>query len=231
MVEVGAAGAAVGRGVDALLSTGTNGALRSLVARYLGIEGDVAFTGRYFDTFGVNPPDRFVGDDLLACAFLDTPIEGLGVEALLVGDPTFDSLLRAVNHETSIWDTDTARVRETLDRAGELREQLTNVATIGWTRAHKLMARKRPAIHPVYDSVVSRWFFDVDGIRYGLHQLVAAGQSPQRELDDALRPNGVELDTLRLLDIAVWMCGSRSRAARHVRDEVDLKPPVDRVAG
>jgi hypothetical protein len=214
MVEVGGDGAAVRRGVDALLSTDTSGALRSLVARYLGIEGDVAFTGRHFDTFGANPPSRFVGDDLLACAFLDTPIKGAGVETLLVGDPTFDSLLQAVDHKVSIWDIDTARVRESLDRAGELYERLTKVATIGWTRAHKLIARKRPTIHPVYDSVVSRWFFDVDGVRYGLHQLVAAEQSPQLELDEALRPHGVELDTLRLLDIAVWMCGSRSRAVQ-----------------
>lgn len=208
----------------------TSGELRSLVARYLGIEGDIAFTGRHFDTFGTNPSDRFVGDDLLACAFLDTPIRGVGVETLLFGDPAFDSLLRAVDHEVSIWDTDTARVREALDRAGEVHERLMKIATIGWTRAHKLLARKRPTIHPVYDSVVSRWFSDVDGVRYGLHQLVATGQSPQPELDDALRPHGVGLDTLRLLDIAVWMCGSRSKAARHVREELNLKPPLERVA-
>lgn len=203
-------------GIDALLAVGRP--LQLIVADYLS-DAPPTFTGRHFHTFGDSAVPGWRVHDLAAAALLDTPIGGVGVERLLISErDRFDGLLDAVPGGLALWDDDDASVSAALESATRLYTALRAIHGIGSTRAHKLIARKRPRLHPVYDSVVRAWFVVSTGIRYQLAELVAAGRSPRQRLRDALDPDRTSgLDELRLLDIAVWMCGSPSPAARHVR--------------
>lgn len=135
--------AAVQRGIDALHELGT-GRLQRLVHVY-----EESFTGRHFDGFGHNPPNAFVPDDLIAVAFLDVPIGGAAAEAmLLTRQREFGRLLAEISPDASLL-TNEGDVAGAMAAAGELHHVLTEtVADVGWTRAHKLIARKRPLSHP-----------------------------------------------------------------------------------
>lgn len=229
MGDVSERAAAVQRGLDALEALGPR-RLQRLVHAYVDGSGGWAFTGRHFDSFGHNPPYAFVPDDLIAVGFLDVPIGGAAAQALLLTRPgEFGRLLADISPDVSLLgDEDDAA--SAMAAAGELRRVLTkSVPGAGWTRAHKLIARKRQSLHPVYDTVVDAWFTEVDGIRYGLRDLVLAGRSPADLIERMRPPAAKSVSALRVLDIAVWMCGSQAGAASDVRAQFDVVPPSERM--
>ena len=225
-VELSDEARAVEAGIDVLLAVGSP--LRLLVADYLS-DDDPGFTGRHFHTFGDQGAPGWELDDLAAPALLDTPIGGYGLERILISErERFNELLAAVPVHVTIWDDGHGAVTAALDHATDLYSALLSIRGVGHTRAHKLIARKRPRLHPVYDSVVAAWFLGSNGLRYPLAELVAAGCSPRKRIRAKFDPARVtDLDELQLLDIAVWMCGSRSPAAGQVRNSrgVTALPP------
>ena len=191
MAELSSDALAVARGIDDLLAVGAP--LAGLVTDYLSDEAP-RFTGRHFHALGHAAADAWTAEDVAAIALLGTPIGGDGVERLLLTErQKFAELLAGVSARVTVWDAarEPAAVHEALDAASVLVDGLRGIRGIGWTRAHKLTARKRPDLHPVFDSVVESWFHDVNGIRYGLAELVAAGQSPADALREHLDPEGL----------------------------------------
>ena len=77
---------------------------------------------------------------------------------------------------------------------------------IGWVTANKLIARKRPRLVPVYDSVVR------DALQPGpdqfwarLRSCLAEHDDVRAELDRIRERSAADLSHLRVLDIVVWM--------------------------
>lgn len=208
----------VASGLDDLLEIGEP--LRGLVGEYLS-EEPPRFTGRLFDRLPNNSAAMFTGDDVASLSTLNVELDYLAVEALLGSDrDRFNTLLGDIPTDVHLLDPDPDKeaLHAALGSAGQLWSALQEITNIGGVRAHKLVARKRPDLHPVYDRVLQRWFAPADGIRYGLAGVVAEGRDVAAELQGALDPDHTTgLGSLRLLDIAVWMCGATQDAAVEAR--------------
>jgi hypothetical protein len=176
------------------------------------------FAGRTFDDLAPNPSDEWTATDLVAVSLLDVRVRPSGVRALLgARKRDFDSLLRQVNRQVALWD-DSDDFEDVLHSAESLQRELRELPGLGRVTASKLMARKRPRLIPIDDRV----------IRQGLGlQIDAPFWRPMRSVlrDDgmldairAIRPEGHSgISELRVLDIALWMAGSNSRAAKEAR--------------
>ena len=185
------------------------------VAAYYGEPG---FAGVTFTDLGHNPPCEIIPDDLLAVALLDIAWHPQAVRTLLGSHrQQFGEMLAALPRETDLWDASDEALRH-IDR---LWDALTAVYGIGTASASKLLARKRPRLCPISDSVAIRavevrvrtW----DLLRYLL-------QDPAARADvEALRPAAAAgASTLRILDVAVWALHSRSAAAQWVRGQAGM---------
>ena len=190
-----------------------------LIAHYY---ADPVFAGSLFDNFGENPSHRFVSDDLLAASLLDVRFGPQALRALLE-DRVADSLLAEVPSDRPLWAADYDTVLGTHSNAGRLWTVLTTIPGVGGTRASKLLARKRPALLPILDSVIRT--------QLGLGDLDAWGalrdaldDSETRAVIDGLasKLDGLAPTTLRLLDVVTWMRFSESDNARWVRKSLGL---------
>ena len=209
--------------MDSLFAPGV-GLLRDLAAEYFSDKEDAPFAGRLFDSVGrpddgVDPePTTFLTGDILAVTLLDIRLKPPAFRALLPtgGRTSLAALLADVPTDVRLWEAS----REILDSANRLWEALDAVVGVGPTTVSKLMARKRPHLIPIMDSVtLDRFHFDsLDGDSWSV---MAQGLSDdkQRQRVEELRSDAVPSGTslLRLLDVVVWMQGSGSGAAIEVR--------------
>jgi hypothetical protein len=190
--------------------------LKSWVARYF--DRASAFAGDLFDEFGANIPERFDGDDLLAVTFLNVVVPPLAARHL-VQDHAVDKLLSAIPWGVDLWDANEADI----EKATELWSELawgSNFPGIGEVTAGKLLARKRPRLVPIVDRVVRKIVPARPGHYWETIAETLRSEETRIRLED-LRPPGVRVTTLRLLDVAIWMSDSESRNARRVRQDID----------
>ncbi|MBL0888788.1 DUF6308 family protein [Myceligenerans indicum] len=185
------------------------------------------FTGRLFDDLGDNDPVSFTPDDVVAASLLDVRFGPQAVRALLI-DQRASELLAAIPPNVALWAVGEKEYDAVLGRgsaAWRLWDHLMGIPGIGGTRASKVLARKRPALMPILDSVVR------ERVRLGkvdawasFHALLQ--DSELRARIDALAhgdlPPEVRPSTLRLLDVATWMRYSQSRNALKVRKHLGL---------
>lgn len=189
-----------------------------LVAQFFDITGPFAATT--FDALPDNPHDRFTAADLLAVTLLDVALPPSSVRRLLETESAmFGELLAAIPTDVDLWDA----TDDVMNRAAALYWALRKLHKVGRTRASKLMARKRPRLIPVIDSVIR------DALELGDDSWAqlrhCLGDSSVRQSIEAIRPARVsveEISTLRLLDAAVWMRSSRSTYARYARRKAGL---------
>jgi hypothetical protein len=191
----------------------------ALVAHYYDEEGP--FAGRLFDELPNNDPARFTPEDLVAASLLDVRFDPRAVRGLLIEPSALNELLSALGHDRPLWET------EDLTTANELWRALREVP-VGRTRTSKLLARKRPRMLPILDSVISQHLC-LEGARDRWALLRDALRDPalRDAIDSMAPPKGSQPSTLRLLDVAVWMRHSESKNARHVRHKLGL-PVKDR---
>lgn len=169
--------------------------------------GRSAFSGAWFERLdgGGDRPEvanRFTAEDLVAVTALSVDVPALAaVDLMLDRSGRFSELLRAIPTHL-----DPASGRELLadpsSAAHDLHSELQELPGIGWVIASKLMARKRPALVPVYDQVVrdgvgapkSWWAVVADlwetDVPARLAQLREAAQ--------------VEATLLRVMDVILW---------------------------
>lgn len=192
--------------------------------------GNAVFTGSKFESYGdiSAETDNITAEDLLAVSMLSINIPAsaaLGITgplrsritALLgalpvqarfeeLNDKQFESLLGPDSPAQHLWDL--------------LRQTHGERWGVGQTTASKLMARKRPHLIPIFDSVIA----EVTGMKGSLDQwsrwrsaLAPDGgalSSMAIELDQVRKDAGQEeLSILRTLDIVLWMSG-RSRTEK-----------------
>lgn len=216
-----------------------------LVRRYYEPIGDntTPRTGTRFDGWagGGDRPDnadRITADDLVAVSFLSVDIKGRAAIGLLDkhADEISD-LLRQIPVDLDLWDADIDR----LDDPSKPEYQLWNLIRghkygkwgIGPTRASKIIARKRPRLIPIYDSVVHPLMGLKDSAGYwAAWQIALTDGSGLPERLEAIRREANASDTiealqhisaLRVMDIVLWMHGIDRGLAADDDDIVDVE--------
>lgn len=151
--------------------------------------------------------DVFTADDLVAVTFLSVQVSPEGTDVLLrERRDEFAGLLTAVGPDRDLVDEADAITAES--PTGRLEAALWTVPSVGRTVASKLIARKRPRLHPVYDRVIG--------------EVLDTKKAHVEPIRQALRHNDNELHTrlvvlrgqaglpaavpaLRVLDVLAWM--------------------------
>lgn len=189
------------------------------------------FAGATFALLDPRDPHQVTATDLLAVTTLSVDIPPLAVRRFLEDEATqaaLSNLLRALP-QRKLQDTTEADftamasvydlVKESLARAG-------TKTSNPWVTASKLVARKRPDLFPVRDSVVCS-YLGIDKLRYYAKDWYVYRQlmkSPDvadklEELPSRIheasgsRELTLDAEPLRLLDAALWRFGSTNKRA------------------
>jgi hypothetical protein len=187
---------------------------RAIAAYY----SEPEFAGMTFSDLGRNPPDEIIADDLLAVSLLDIIWRPQAVRSLLGSSQReLSGLLAAIPRATDLWDASS----ETIRPIDALWDALTAIDGVGAASATKLLARKRPRLCPISDSVVNK---AVDVPHRTWDVLRCLMQDPAARADvEALRPAAAAgASLLRILDVALWVSYSRSGAAQWMREKARM---------
>jgi hypothetical protein len=179
-----------------------------------------AFAGMTFSRLGRNPPDEIIADDLLAVTLLDITWRPEVVRILLGSQHReLSSMLAAIPSDLDLWDADD----EVSKHIDVLWDALVAIDGIGTASATKLLARKRPRLCPISDSVVIKAI----GVPHRTWSVLRCFlQDPaSRAQVEALRPAAAaEASLLRILDVILWIAHSETAAAHWVREEAGMTP-------
>ena len=174
------------------------------------------YSGRRFNYLGgQSTPSEITADDLLALSTLSVPTPGSAAVELME-----DQELRSQIHgilgelpENICCTTEEGRALLTRkdSRLAELFHLIKGVRGFGNVRASKLLARKRPRLVPIYDSVI-RNALGVRGVNDHWQFMVDIFQDETllgrlKKLRDDLEMSADEISLLRIFDIVVWMDG------------------------
>jgi hypothetical protein len=109
------------------------------------------YTGRFFEDFSAcGAPDAFDANDLVACAALSTPIEGMALDALWTRIEDLNTTLtRCPARHVSLTDVD--HTSDEYIALTDLYEMIRAIPGMGKVRTSKLLASKRPALVPIRD--------------------------------------------------------------------------------
>jgi Family of unknown function (DUF6308) len=142
---------------DALQKPDDDDALR-LLKRYFGEPylGPGCADGAYFDTWAADSdPFRFTADDLIAIKLLSVEAPKAAVRELLRDRADdYAKLLIELGPDRDLADVGKPLIDN--DWVGwQLMQELRKIPGVGTTTASKLLARKRPRLRPIWDSVVA----------------------------------------------------------------------------
>lgn len=178
---------------------------------------EAKFSGAAFDTFAgggdaIARRHTFTTDDLVATTLLDVDVPGHAALAILDGRTSeFSGLLTQIPVDVELWDAP-SDVSDDSSAAAELWRCLKALPGVGWVTASKLMARKRPRLLPVYDSVVKAALQpDERSFWLPLRLELQDGTLVERlryVREDAGLSERIPL--LRVLDVAIWMRNRRA---------------------
>lgn len=161
--------------------------------------------------------DKFTADDLVAVSTLAVSVKGDAALALLEHrSEEFGALLAAIPVTDRLADLPADALGESWP-VRALYRKLMGLPHVGVTTATKLMARKRPHLVPIMDTVVERELEIVkENYWRPLHAwLTADGKTNHRQLERLHDAAGLpaNISTLRVFDVLVWRVGM-SRARR-----------------
>ncbi|MGD8151040.1 DUF6308 family protein [Ornithinimicrobium sp. Y1694] len=201
-----------------LRSTGSDRAVAVLQAYFAPVgQGKDGFTGGAWDTFDPSgtraiSPNIFTADDILSSSLLSTPIDPrAALQLILTRRPRFESLLEQIGP-----DLEFVRLESTEEgpfrAVRTLYRELMTLPGIGETRATKLLARKRPLLVPIVDSVLVREVFRGRDQHWApLHQALRAHERALwNHLVDLRSRAGIPeaVSPLRVFDVLAWMDGT-----------------------
>lgn len=213
----------------------SDGEALGYLARYFGL-GEWAgkeFTGAHFEMFGANSPHAMTADDLLAVSFLSVHVPARASLGILrdhadeISGHLKDPRLNLALEDIPLKDHDEyfGAGSPALSLWRIIRRDQRSRWGVGATTASKILARKRPALVPIFDSVVGHLtgFKNSDGTWRAWHETFATNP----ELVDRLRTlrsgSGLNhISLLRVLDVVLWMHGSQGTIeTREMVDEVE----------
>jgi hypothetical protein len=118
------------------------------------------------------------------------------------------AFLEQIPASVNLWDEEAAGLIGKGGPADGLWRLLERQDGAGWVTAGKLLARKRPALIPVYDNVVRCAFGWPQNIWTALRNALRQDDGSFRAaLDDLRQQVGLpcQVTPLRVLDVAIWM--------------------------
>ena len=200
--------------------------LSRLVDVYLTGPPSTPFAGWLFDSLGQHEVHgaaqddlayEITSNDLVAVSLLDVRFGAKAVHELLVVK-SCDGVLRQLPVGVDLWLVDD-RVVDDLMKAFDL---LCALPGVGRTKASKLLARKRPQLAPIVDSLVETFYGSAGWGHLRLLRSVLATSPDLIGRIDELAQSQVapRPSTLRALDIAIWMTRSGARSASDAREAV-----------
>jgi hypothetical protein len=188
-----------------------------------------AYTGQWFETFTgggdrVETRDRITVDDLYAMESLNVHVPFAVGKELLDGQLGRDigARLREIPTDAELGIRSSRELVADgghADQAWQLLNNRHEKTGIGWVVAGKLLARKRPKLIPVYDSIVSCQFGAPRHVWLKLQDQLAGNHGQLRAALAEVRATvGVEenVSILRVLDVVLWR--------RHVKEHWRKKP-------
>lgn len=199
--------------------------------------GRPLYTGSRFETFAgggdVVEANRITAADLIAVSMLSVHVPGQAALGIMEGlGSEIEELLTAVPVGLRLENLTAEQFSGLLDTGSpadtmwQLLRQTEDTWGIGQTTASKILARKRPHLVPIYDSVVAE--------QAGLHgsgdqwrSWWAAFQGEEGEAFterlEAIRADAGQshLSLLRVIDIVLWMEGHRAAKVRETVDDGD----------
>ena len=179
---------------------------------------DPAFAGMTFSNLGRNPRDEITADDLLAVSLLDITWRPEVVRILLGRQQReLAAMLAALPDDLDLWDADD----EVSKRIDVVWDALVAIDGIGTASATKLLARKRPRLCPISDSVVIKAI----GVPQRTWDVLGCLLKDQATRDrvEALRPAAAaDATLLRIVDVILWITHSESAAAQWMREEAGM---------
>jgi hypothetical protein len=171
------------------------------------------FAGMTFSTLGDNPPDRLTAADLLAVSLLDISWRPDVVRRLLGSDQDrFAGLLAGIRTDVDLWQASDADLA-TVDL---LWDALLDIPGVGTASAAKLLARKRPRLCPITDKVVIA-AAGLPGLTWEVLRCLLCDPGARAEIEALRPPAAAGASLLRILDVAIWVVHSNSRAAQRAR--------------
>ncbi|WP_156253630.1 DUF6308 family protein [Pseudactinotalea terrae] len=191
--------------------------------------------------------DRITADDLLALAMLSVSVGGFAAREILMrplADEISD-LLRQIPHSATIENEEgrtllterdgaASRLWTSVRKAGAAAPQrMRRAQSFGPVRTSKLLARKRPHLFPIYDSVIGREYGADGSLGYWAFLCAQFGSAPHPALDDRplaerlrdlRRRAGLDqnLSLLRVLDVVIWMDGTDAGSDVDAGETVDI---------
>ena len=204
--------AAASRLRESLAVAGLDGA----VAAYFDPESE--FAGMTFTTLGANPRDEVTTDDLLAVALLNITWRPDAVRGLLgTWSEKLSQMLTAVRSDIDLWDVSDGD----LAAVDPLWDALVDMPGVGTSTTAKLLARKRPRLCPITDKVVIG-AAGVPGLTWEALRCLLQDPGARAEVE-ALRPaSAAGASLLWVLDVALWIRHSNSRAAQQFRRQAGI---------
>ncbi len=179
-----------------------------------------AFAGMTFTSLGRNLRNEVTPDDLLAVALLDIAWRPDTVRALLgTWAEKVSEMLTAIGSDIDLWDASDAD----LAAVDPLWDALLEMPGVGTATAAKLLARKRPRLCPITDKVVIG-AAGVPGRTWEALRCLLRDPDARGEVE-ALRPPSAPAGLLLILDVALWIGHSHSRAAQQLRQQAGIPGP------
>ncbi len=189
--------------------------LRRAVAAYF-YQPD--FAGMTFSDLGSNPAREIVADDLLAVSLLDITWRPHVVRVLLMTQKLqLSAMLGSLPQAVDLWEASDSVLRQ----IDVMWDALISIEGIGTASATKLLARKRPRLCPISDSLVIK-AVDVPGRTWDVLRCLLQDPAARAEVEALRPPIAAGASLLRILDVALWVSRSKSAAAQHVRSDAGL---------
>lgn len=219
-----------------VLDGGFEAVAKELLRIYFGTSGAAPFTGALFQVIGGRGDagewrDVMRAEDALAVSALSVNVPAQATVALLERNASeITDHLKEIPIGLDLV-SDEADVSPG-SPASELWAVLRHSVCLGPTTTSKLMARKRPQLIPIYDSVVG-WVLGLQDSRghwAGMRDAVRAGDGAlHRRAIELAKGAGVasEVSALRVLDVVLWMHGSDPVRSHTIAVEQGLRAPSE----
>ncbi len=185
---------------------------------------NTGFTGAIFDGFDPSSTKAasanvFTADDVIAVSLLSVEVYGRSaVELLDRQRARFSALLESVGPDRDLVEVESTAPADFPAQA--LYAALRDLPKVGPTTASKLMARKRPRLIPIFDSVINKHVLNGSGFLWEPLRLALRADNAKLHhhllaLRDAA---GVSehISAIRVFDVLAWMDGSGNTEKRVV---------------
>ncbi|MGB3412443.1 MAG: DUF6308 family protein [Microthrixaceae bacterium] len=177
--------------------------------------GTKLFTGSSFERFagGGDRPEvanHFTAEDIVAVSMLSVDIPGrASLEILDFRAGELNELLAGIPTGLDLWDDEAEKAIAEGSSSRVLWDELMEIEQVGWVTAGKLLARKRPRLIPVYDTVLKQAFTLPRGTSWWTALRDVLRTDPSLVSDAIALRSAAGLDdtisVLRIIDVVVWM--------------------------